>query len=167
MSQEYVFEFYGTKEELLNKLNIFPDNNYSDDRFYYFDNYIIKLVRDEIHFGVERTGHSGGQWFVPVITELEDHIELRGTIQYIGPKDFSTSTEAKESFLKRVASKIGEILFFVLVLPFVLVAYAVIKIRSFLKWIINKLRRRPYVKMETTEEKLFYLMENHLGCKRK
>ena len=28
MPKEYIFEFNGTKEELLNKLNIFPNNKY-------------------------------------------------------------------------------------------------------------------------------------------
>ena len=54
MPKEYIFEFNGTKEELLNKLNIFPNNKYFNGIFYCFDDYIVKFVDDEIHFGVER-----------------------------------------------------------------------------------------------------------------
>jgi hypothetical protein len=72
----------------MNTLNRFSHNaSYSSGTFYYFDNYIIKLVGDEMHFGVARGGHSGGYWFVPTITELGDKMEFRGEIRYIGPND--------------------------------------------------------------------------------
>ena len=53
MSQEYTFEYPGTKQMFLDSLKQFPSN---DNNFYYFDNYIVKLVGDEIHFGIERAG---------------------------------------------------------------------------------------------------------------
>lgn len=71
MSKEYTFEFIGKKEEFFNILNSYPSNtSYSDDKFYYFDDFIVKVTGDEIHFGVARGGHSGGYWYVPSITEL-------------------------------------------------------------------------------------------------
>lgn len=159
MSQEYVFEFSGTKEDFFNKLNSFPNNS---NEFYCFDNYIVKKVNDEMHFGLERAGHSGGHWFVPTITEHKDKIEFKGTIEYIGPKNNPTTSKEK-----RFIEKTREILLYILVLPFALIVFSFMKIYNALKWIVKRIRRQPIVKVETTEEKLFYLMENHLGCVRK
>ena len=164
MPDNYSFEFAGTKEEFLKQLNIYPNNSYSDGAFYYFKDYIVKLVDDEIHFGVERAGHSGGQWFIPTITECDNKITFNGTIQYIGPKVDSTTTE--KSMFKKCINKIGEWLLYIVVTPFVLVVYVVVKLVDFFKWAINKILRRPTVKPKTTEEKLFDLMENHLNCTR-
>jgi hypothetical protein len=70
----------------LNNLNRFEHNeSYSGNKFYYFDDYIVKLVGDDIHFGVARGGHSGGYWFIPTITSFDNRIEFRGSIRYIGP----------------------------------------------------------------------------------
>ena len=86
MSKEYMFEFPGTRKDFMNTLNRFSHNySYSSGTFYYFDDYIVKLVGDEIHFGVARGGHSGGYWFVPTITDLGEKMEFRGEIRYIGP----------------------------------------------------------------------------------
>ena len=58
MSKEYIFEFYGTREDFLNNLNCVSHNaSYSDDIFCCFDDYIVKLIGSEIHFGVARAGH--------------------------------------------------------------------------------------------------------------
>lgn len=79
MSKEYMFEFAGTKEDFMNSLNRFShDTSYSSGTFCYFDNYIVKLIGDEIHFGVARGGHSGGYWFVPTITDFGNKMEFRG-----------------------------------------------------------------------------------------
>lgn len=66
MSKEYVFEFPGTREEFMNVLNQYPNDN---GKLYCFDGYIVTLIGDEIRFGVERCGHSGGNWFTPKITD--------------------------------------------------------------------------------------------------
>ena len=106
MSQEYRFEFLGTKEAFLNNLDRFSHNSYSNSTFYYFDDYIVKQTDDEIHFGVARGGHSGGYWFIPTITEFDNRIEFCGTIRRVGggndPKD-----------IKRVCNSIGEFMFMI------------------------------------------------------
>ena len=161
MSKEYVFEFNGTKEELLNKLNIFPNNEYSNGRFYYFDAYIVKFVDNKIHFGIERAGHSGGQWFIPTITEYNGKIELKGTIEYIGPEsDSATSSKSK---LRRLIDKIRECLLYIILSQFILIIYAFL----FFRWLFAKILRRSIVELKTTEDKLFDLMENNLGCIRR
>ncbi len=67
MSKSYSFDFSGTKEMFLNQLNEYPNNN---QKFFYFDDYIVELSENEVRFGVARGGHSGGYWFVPTITVL-------------------------------------------------------------------------------------------------
>ena len=115
MSKEYVFEFPGTKEDFINILNRFNHNaSYSSGTFYYFDDYIVELVGDEMHFGVTRGGHSGGYWFVPTITDLGNKMEFRGEIKYIGPND------NRGSFKKAIDS-VGEFLLLILILPIVLI----------------------------------------------
>ena len=156
MSREHIFEFYGTKEDFLNILNSFPNRTYLSGKLYYFNDYIVKLIDDEIHFGVERGGHSGGYWFIPKITEFDERIEFCGTIRYIGSND-------NQSKIRKTIDKIEEILLFVLLLPIVLI----VKLYMIIEWVMRKICNRPKVKEKTTEERLFDLMENYMGCVRK
>lgn len=154
MSKEYIFEFSGTKEDLLNSVERFSHKDtYSGNTFYYFDDYIVKLVGDEIHFGVARGGHSGGYWFVPTITESDDGLELRGEIRYVGPK-------VNRGPVKKAIDRVGDFLLFLFVLPIVLVVRAYV----FLKWLVRKISNRPVPKEKTNEERLFELMENYFSC---
>lgn len=154
MVKEYVFEFSGTKEDFLNGLNRFShDTSYSGDTFYYFHDYIIKKIGDEIHFGVARGGHSSGYWFIPTITDLGDRLELRGEIQYIGPNH-------DRSTFRKTIDGISEFLLLVLLLPIVLV----IRGYMFAEWLVRKICNRPKPKEKTNEERLLDLMENYCGC---
>ena len=160
MSQEYTFEFLGTKEDFFKKLGCYNNN---DNQFFWFDSYIVKIVDDEIHFGVERAGHSGGHWFISKITEFEDKIEFKGTIQYLGPQKNSFLDATEESILKRVIDKFLVCLLYILVAPFVLIVYVFL----FIKRLFDKTCHRPTIELKTKEDKLFDLMENQLGCIRK
>lgn len=154
MSKEYMFEFPGTRKDFMNTLNRFSHNDsYSSGTFYYFDDYIVKLVGDEIHFGVARSGHSGGYWFVPTITELGDKMEFRGRIRYIGPNDNRGS-------FKKIIDSVGDFLLLILVLPVVLI----IRGYLFIEWLVRKIFNRLKPKEKTNEERLFDLMENYFGC---
>ena len=164
MSQEFVFEFSGTKEDFLNKLGYFPNN---DRQFYYFDNYIVRLIGDEIHFGVERAGHSNGHWFIPTITEHDGKIEFRGSIQYIGSNNNSTPNEVKKSYLKKCVEKTIRFLLYLLLLPFVIIVLLLVKAYELFKWLEEKMLRQPTTKAKTKEDKLIDLMENYLDCVRK
>ena len=150
MSKKYEFEFLGTKEMFIDMLNQFPNN---DGKFYYFDDFIVKLVGDEISFGIERCGHSGGNWFIPTITEHDDRIKFCGKIQYI-------ESEGEQSAFLRAIGKVAEILLFILLLP----VYLVFSIYALVEWCIRKLFNRPNQKKKTTKDKLFDLMENYLNC---
>ena len=154
MSKEYMFEFPGTKEDFMNSLNQFSHNaSYSSGTFYYFDDYIVKLVGDEIHFGVARGGHSGGYWFVPTITDLGSKIEFRGEIRYVGPN-------GNRGSFKKAIDGVGEFLLLILILPIVLVILGYM----FIEWLVRKIFNRPKPKEKTNEERLFDLMENYFGC---
>ena len=108
---------------------------------------------DEVHFGIERAGHSGGFWFIPQIIEYENKIEFRGEIQYIGPVDNRKKFEKlKEGILTG--------LFTVLFLPFVLIVVLA-------SMIYDKIVNRKKDRIKTKEDKLFNLLENYLGCTRK
>ena len=164
MEKEYSFEFAGTKEMFLDQLNQYR-NNYQE--CFFFNDYIVKLVDDEIHFGVERVGHSGGYWFVPTITEHNDKITFHGTIQYVGPqRDKPTEEENKP---KNWFNLICSWLLYVILLPIILVGFialAACKIQEFFKRLFKKQSHPPHFFPRSTEQKLFDLMEKHLNCTR-
>ncbi len=163
MKKEYVFYFQGTKEDFLNKINPdFNSTNLRGNEFYYFDDYIVKIVGDTIHFGVERGGHSSGYWYIPTITAYDDRIEFCGTVEYIGPANDSSGN--KKSTLRSFFSKLGDYLLYIILAPLIIIVYVIVRIVFFFKWIINKALRQPTEKPKSTEERLFDLMENHLGC---
>ena len=116
MEKEYTFEFYGTKQQLLNKIssNIL-DNNFSNPKTFYIGEYMIYVTSDKIEFGIQRGGHSGGYWYIPAIEEFEDHLVLSGKIRYIGPED-------NRSKASKVISEIFFVLFIIfLAYPFIIV----------------------------------------------
>lgn len=164
MADSYSFEFPGTKKAFCKQFTEFSHHAYSDGSFYYFDNYIVEFDDDEIRFGVERAGHSGGQWYIPAITERGGKTYFTGTIQYIGPKAAPADPDSPP--LRKYLDKLGQWLLFLAVLPLVLIVYVVVKAAAFFKWIIRKTLRRPTAQPKTTEEKLLDLMENHLHCTR-
>ena len=154
MSKKYIFEFPGTREDLLNRLNQFNHSaSYSRGTFYYLDDYIVELIGEEIRFGVARGSHSGGYWFVPTITDLGDRLEFRGKIRYIGPNE-------NRGFFQKAIDRVGDFLLLIFILPIALV----IRIYMFMEWLIRKIFNRPKPKEKTNEERLFDLMENFLGC---
>ena len=156
MSKEYMFEFPGTKKDFMNTLNRFSHNtSCSSGIFYYFDNYIIKLVGDEIHFGVARGGHSGGYWFVPTITEIDGKTTFCGSIEYIDPN-------TSEKGIKKIVNKIEEVLLWIILIPIIII----VKVCLFFSWVVRKIFKRTKPKEESLEDKLYNLMENHLNCTR-
>ena len=155
MAKEFVFKFNGTREEFMNSLNRFAHTAaYSDGIFYYFDDYMVKRVNDEIHFGVARGGHSGGYWYIPTITERDGKTEFRGTIQYIGPGSES------QGGIRKLIDWVELVLGMIVVLP---IAALVLAYRFF-DGLIRKLRGCPKPKEKTNEERLLDLMVNYFGC---
>ena len=154
MDKEYRFRYNGTKEMFINHCRYgSPDkkigNNPKGD--FQIENYIISTIDNEIGFGIDRAGHSGGYWFIPDVCEFDDKIELVGTIQYIGPKD-TRDSKAK------ARDKVIEVLLTIIFLPL----FCLFKLFNFIEWIIGKIKKKP--KPMTREGKLIDLMVNHLGC---
>ena len=152
MSKSYSFDFSGTKEMFLNQLNKYPNNN---QQIFYFDDYIVELSDNEIRFGVARGGHSGGYWFIPIITEHDDKITFCGTIQYIDPY-------TSERGIKKIVNKIEEILLWIILIPII----TIVKAYLFFSWVVRKILKRTKPKEESLEDKLYNLMETHLNCTR-
>lgn len=147
--KEYTFRFDGSKEQFMNVLNSSPEEN---RRYFCIDGYIVSVGLDEIKFGIEG-GHGGGNWFISKFEEENDQIEFRGTIQYIGSQSDRTKKQKFfDSFLV--------VLFCIFAFPVILVFWIVGGVST----VVDKLRKKP--KPLTTEEKLFDLMENHLGCQK-
>lgn len=137
----------------LTVLNRFPDNN---NGVYYFDDYIIKISENEICFGVARGGHSGGYWFVPTVTESDGKTIFYGQIQYI-------DSYSNEKGIRKIVNRIGNFLLFIFLLPIILI----FRVYQFFSWIVRKIRKKPKPKIESTEDRLYRLMEIHLNCIRK
>ena len=153
MSKSYSFDFLGTKENFLSQLNKYPNNN---QKLFYFDDYIVEISDNEVRFGVARGGHSGGYWFVPTITEFDGKTTFCGTIEYVDPY-------TNEKGIKKIVNKIEEVLLWIILIPIIVV----VKVYLFFSWLIRKIFKRSKHKEESLEDKLYNLMENHLGCKRK
>mgnify|MGYP005610958709 FL=1 len=152
MSKSYSFEFLGTKEMFLNQLKKYPNN---DQKFFYFDDYIVQLSNGDVRFGVARGGHSGGYWFVPTITEIDGKTTFCGTIEYNDPY-------TSEKGIKKIVNKIEEVLLWIILSPIIII----VKVYLFFSWVVQKLFKRTKPKEESLEDRLYNLMENHLGCKR-
>ena len=159
MPKEYIFRYTGSKESFLAALDPFHTNN---SGYYYLDDYIIEVLDDEIRFGIERTAHSAGKWFISKFTEENGQIEFRGTVRNI--RSDNTDSEDGLRGTPKVFEKIKEVLWFIflfiLAFPFLVIIFAVSKIQ----WLIRKIRKQP--SLETTEDRLFYLMERRLNCQR-
>ena len=151
MSKSYSFEFWGTKEMFLNQFNKYNNN---DQRFFYFDDYIVELSNGDIRFGIARGGHSGGYWFVPTITEIDGKTTFCGTIEYV-----SLHTNGKG--IKKIVNKIEEVLLWIILFPVIII----VKVYLFFSWVARKLFKKTKPKEESLEDKLYNLMENQLNCK--
>lgn len=150
--KEYCFEFAGTREMFLEKLQPYPSNT----REFAFYDYLIDISESNYRFGVARGGHSGGYWFEPTVTELDGKLILSGRIRYI---DSYSEGKAPPDEDNKTAKFITLVLGFPILVP--VIAYALIE------QLYKKLRRQPIGTRETEEDKLYNLMENLLGCTRR
>ena len=145
MSKEYVFEYRGTKEDLLKFLDSRTDKISCDGcDSYYINDYIVEVKEDSVRFGIERGDHSCGYWFVPSVTEKDGKIEFRGSVKYTG----------------RGYSAFTEVLLYVAAFPFILIFW----IYALTEELVRKIFKKSKPKSKTTKEKLFDLMENCLDC---
>ncbi|MBQ7378843.1 MAG: hypothetical protein IJW70_04080 [Clostridia bacterium] len=98
-SKEYVFRFPGTKDAFLQKLDsLCPGSGHTR----YFGDYLIELRDNEIRFGIERAGHSGGNWLISPFEEVDGHLEFRGAISTSAPR--MTEARFKRSLIRFLRS---------------------------------------------------------------
>ena len=93
---------------------------------------------------------------MPTITEFDGKTTFCGTIEYVDPY-------TNEKGIKKIVNKIEEVLLWIILIPIIVV----VKVYLFFSWLIRKIFKRSKHKEESLEDKLYNLMENHLGCKRK
>ena len=160
--KEHAFLFSGTKEDFFNRLNHFYYSAYGDKKSYDMGEYLIESVNGELRFGVERTDHSGGYWFIPTITEKENQTEFCGRIQYIASEIQEDTRDVFKKITDTIFETVGMILLFIFLLPLLLIY----QLYCFGEFLIRKICKLP-LRPRNTEERLNDLMENRLGCVRK
>ena len=98
MDKEYRFCYNGTKEMFINhcrygspdkRISINPKGDFQ------IENYIISTIDNKLKFGIERTGHSGGNWYIPEIVEYDNRIELVTCTITDGSTGSNTTFKAK------------------------------------------------------------------------
>ncbi len=160
MDKQYRFCYYGTREQFFNLVKYgsvdkkihFSTKSDADET----KGYILSTTDDQIKFGIESLGHIGGNWYIPEIIEYNDRIELVGSIQFIGSKH---ALNVKSRF----RDKAFIILFVLLFLPIILLTIVAFSLILIIHRLIDKIRGKKEVK-KTTEERLYDLMVNCLGC---
>ena len=152
MSKTYRFVFAGTREMFLEKVEQYYNN---DQNFLSAHDYILDVSHENYRFGIGRGGHSGGYWYEPTIIEDNNQITFSGKIRYI---DFSS----KDKGIKKVFNIIGDVLLWILLFPLFIVFYAY----KLIRFLIRKINHRPIPRDDSSEDNLFFLMENIFGCTR-
>ena len=89
------------------------------------------------------------------ITELDGKTTFCGTIEYNNPY-------TSEKGIKKIVNKIEEVLLWIILIPIIII----VKVYLFFSWVVRKLFKRTKPREESLEDRLYNLMENHLGCKR-
>ena len=113
-------------------------NKYRESEKFRKDGFLIERNGDEFRFGIERGGHTGGFWYIPTITEADGKTVFSGKIGY--PEK----------------TTVGNILFTPIAL--------IIKLYFHILMLTEKWLGHPPQREETTENRLFTLMEDRLGC---
>ncbi len=151
MSKKYSFVFHGTKEMFEDKINQYFTENKENANT---NNYMIDSRFGDYAFGIKRGGHSGGYWYEPKITEQNGNLIISGRIEYLTPYN--------DTKIKRFFGKIEDGCLMVFLFPL----FLLVKVYQLIKKLVYKMRHKPLPKEETEEDRLFYLMENILGCTR-
>lgn len=113
-------------------------NKYRESYEFREDGFLIETNGDKLSFGIERSGYTRGFWYIPTITETDGKTVFSGKI---------TCSEKKT---------VGDILFTPIAL--------IIKLYFHILLLTEKRLGHPPQKEEKTEDRLFTLMEDRLGC---
>ena len=113
-------------------------NKYRESYEFREDGFLIETNGDKLSFGIERSGYTRGFQYIPTITETEGKTVFSGKI---------TCSEKKT---------VGDFLFTPIAL--------IIKLYFHILLLTEKRLGHPPQKEEKTEDRLFTLMEDRLGC---
>ena len=147
-SKEYVYTYPFSQEQLLERLN---DRH---GRCHSFGDYLIEIKDDTTFFlGVERCGHSGGNWYIANVAVCDDGCRICGKIvsnpdEHGHPKE---PVKGKESLTERIFITVFGILVSIVAVPI----YALVKVVGFLL-------RKNF--LPSTEDKLDRFMLDYLAC---
>lgn len=145
------YNYFCTKEKFINSC-IEANKKYNDK-------YIIHVVNDnEIRFGVERAGHSGGYWYIATLEENEKNLHIHGEIIYTTNFNGSPHEYTKK---EKIKDKLFEIVIFILLWWLILALY----IGRLIYRLYKKIRKQDFKKL-SNEEKLDNLMINLLCCEK-
>ena len=154
----FTYEYPDTKEHFLDALSSQFGKYYGTTD----GKYLIKHKENGNFFlGVERVGHSGGNWYVASVTEENGKTQITGKI-VLNPDENGQKTKLETS----KSEKIGEILHYILFgIPILLILLLFSVVNLFDK-IINIFRKKPKPTFLSKEEKLDKFMLEYLNCKK-
>ena len=154
----FTYEYHGTKEHFLEDLNSQFNNNTARG-------YLLERKENGNFFlGVERAGHSGGNWYVANVTEENGKTQITGKIVYNPDENGQERKSERKSSIK---DTIGIVIMFILLLPIVIFGCIALGI-----WfIIDKIKTRNNKEASafvfiSKEEKLDKFMLEYLNCKK-
>lgn len=109
--------------------------------------------------GVSRGGHSGGYWYVAILTEGDGQTTVSGEIVY-------RSLHGDGSYREPTRwEKIKEKLFIAIVVLLCLIPILIVYAFLGIMRLIGKLRGKPPEITMSTEEKLIHFMTEVMGCR--
>lgn len=153
-SKNYSYEFDGTADEFDQALRTTYGKTADGRLFCYIDNYIVEKAEDNAYrFGIERKGHSGGNWFVSLPVQKNGKTVFEGEIEY---RDSFTDSKRK----KNPFNTVGTVLLCIITSPILIPVFLFVQIKK----LIDKPRKVP--SEPTAEERLDDLMVNYLNCRK-
>ena len=141
MKKIYRYAYPSSKDRFLNDI--------PESISYYEDQFIVEKKGQSLWVGVERTGHSGGIWYIAEAEEAGGKTIISG--KFVADPDENGVSQRK--------TKIGDVLFWILLFPLFLIRCFGI----FLFSVYKKFAKKRFKTM-TNEERLDHVMVDHLHC---
>lgn len=146
----YRYTYFFQKEYLIDKLKKYKG----------YDDYLIHIGdNNRISIGIERTGHSGGYYYVADIYEENNQTKINGKI-VLNPDENGNPIIKEISKKEKIKNTIGIVVITIFFGWLILLIYAIFGIYS----LFTKDKRKK-IKL-TKEQKLDNLMINYLCCEK-
>lgn len=153
----FTYEYPDTKDRFLDALNSQCGKYGTPD-----GKYLIKYKENGNFFlGIERAGHSGGNWYVANVTEENGKTCITGKIVY-NPDENGQEAKIERSKSEKIKTILLYILFCIPIILILLLFSVVILFEK----IIHIFRKKPKPTFLSKEEKLDKFMLEYLNCKK-